>query len=210
MSSSLLDQAVRGEAFPEPLTTDQYHRMIEAGILVEGAPIELIDGLLVRKDRRSSEKDSIMTVGPDHVSVVQLLQRLLDRLVEPSGHHSRCQQPIHIPPRHEPEPDVAVARGPIQSYGQTHPEPRDIFLVVEVAESSLRYDRDTKQRVYASAAIPQYWIVNLIDRCVEVYTEPDESTAAYSSRQDFTTGQTVELDVEGQALSLDVDAIFPA
>jgi Uma2 family endonuclease len=207
MSSSLLDQAVRGEAFPEPLTTDQYHRMIEAGILVEGTPIELIDGILVRKDRRDSGQDSIMTVGPDHSDVVSELYLLLTQLLSELECFVRSQQPVHIPPSHEPEPDVSLLRKKVTG---RHPGAEDLLLVVEVADSSLRYDRETKLPIYASAGIPEYWIVNLADRCVEVYTQADKSSAAYASRQDFTSGQAIELEVEGQIMSLNVDLIFPA
>jgi len=207
---NVLDAAVRGEAFVEPLTTDQYHRLIETGVLIEGAAIELIDGILVRKDRRDSDKDSIMTVGPGHGGVCQRIAKLLDRLVEPLGHHARCQQPVYLPPQHEPEPDAAVVRGDIWAYDSKHPGTGDVAIVVEVAKSSLTYDRGTKLEVYAKAGIPQYWIVNLRDRCVEVYTQPDSFAAAYVTREDFKPGETITFDVDDQTLSLDVDAIFPA
>ena len=205
----ILDAAVRGEAFVEPLTTEQYHRLIETVVLAEGVPIELIDGILVRKDRRDSDKDSIMTVGPEHGGVCQRIARLLDRLVEPLGHHARCQQPIHLPPQHEPEPDATVVRGDICAYDAEHPGVRDVVLVVEVADSSLTYDRGRKLEVYATAELPEYWIINLSERWVEVYSQPESATATYASRRDFKAGQTIEFAIEGKTLSLDVDAIFP-
>ncbi len=207
---SVFDAAVRGEAFPEPLTTDQYHRMIETGVLVEGAPIELIDGILVRKDRRDSAQDSIMTVGPGHGGVVQRIALMLTGLVASLDHHARCQQPIHLPPRHEPEPAAAVVQGDLWSYDEEHPGPDDVLLVVEVADSSLSYDRGRKLQVYASAGIAQYWIVNLNHRCVEVYTQPCSETAGYQSKQVFEPGQAVAFDVDGQTLELQVNAILPS
>lgn len=188
MSNSLLDHALRGEAFPEPLTTSQYHRMIETGVYPEGAPIELIDGIPVRKDRRDSGEDSIQTVGSGHRGAVQRITRLLDRLVEQPGHHVCGQQPVHIPPHHEPEPDVSVVRGDVGAYDKAHPRPGDLYLVVEVADSSLSYDRGTKLQVYAAADIAEYWIVNLNERCIEVYTQPIAEPASYQSRQVFEPG----------------------
>lgn len=209
-SISVLDDAVRGHAFVEPFTTEQYHRMIETGLLMEGAPIELIDGILVRKDRRDSAEDSIMTVGPGHGGVCQRIALLLNSLVMPFGHHARCQQPIHLPPSHEPEPDASVVRGNLWAYDQDHPGAGDLFLVVEVADSSLSHDRGTKLRVYATAGIGQYWIVNLNDRCVEVHTQPDVEAAGYLSQQVFEPGQTISFDIDAQSLELEVNAILPA
>jgi len=209
-SISVLDAAVRGEAFPEPLTTEQYHRMIDTGVLVEGAPIELIDGIPIRKDRRDSSEDSIMTVGPGHRVAVQRVTRILDQLVEELGHHACSQQPVHIPPHHEPEPDASVVRGDVGDYEEHHPGPGDLFLVVEVADSSLSYDRGRKLQVYASAGIAQYWIVNLNDRCIEVYTQPSPEPAGYQSKQVFEPGQAVAFDVDGQTLELDVNSILPS
>lgn len=209
MSSGILEHAVDGTAFVEPLSTDQYHRMIETGILIEGAPIELIDGILVRKDRRDSSEASLVTVGTRHSGVITRLQRLLDRLVEPLGHHVCSQQPIHIPPQHEPEPDVAVVRGSLAAYDNQHPEPEDVLLVVEVADSSLKNDQETKLRVFALAGIGEYWIVNLKDACVEVYTGPT-SDGVYQSRRVFQSGQAVPLEIDQQVFDIDVKAILPA
>jgi Uma2 family endonuclease len=211
-SMSLLDHAVRGEAFPEPLTTEQYHRMIETGVLMEGTPIELIDGILVRKDRRDSAEDSITTVGPGHCSALTQLMTLLISATGGVNCHVRCQQPIHVPPRHEPEPDHAVVRGGVCDYNEGHPEPEHVLLLVEVSDSSLSYDRGEKLRVYAAAEISQYWIVNLSDRCIEVYTQPSASAepASYQSKQVFERGQSVSFDVDGQTLELDVNAVLPA
>lgn len=204
---NVLDAAARGEAFVELFTTDQYHLMIETGLLKEGAPIELIDGILVRKDRRDSAQDSIMTVGPRHSEVVSDLVALLLQHVAGTACQVRSQQPIHLPPSHEPEPDVFVTNRRISG---RHPEVNDLVLVVEVAESSLSYDRGTKLQVYSTAGIAQYWIVDLRNRCLEVYTQPDAESAGYQTRQVFEPGQTVSFDVDGQTLELDVNAILPA
>ena len=102
----------------------------------------------------------------------------------------------------EPEPDVAVARGDETTYDTRHPGPGDLGLVVEVAYSSLTLDRVHLARIYARAGIVEYWIVNLIDRQVEVYTQPSGPTAAptYGHRHDYGPGDSVPLVLDGVAV----------
>src|SRR5687767_15260233 len=102
------------------LTLDQYVRMIEQGILPEGAPIELLDGFLVRKDRAKAGEDP-MTVGFEHVWAVQNLPRVLAAAAEQHGFHVRTQQPIALPPDGAPEPDGAIPRGTIHDYRARYP-----------------------------------------------------------------------------------------
>ena len=85
------------------------------------------------------------------------------------GCHLRIQDPITIHPSHEPEPDAAIVRGRPRDYADHHPEPGDVVSLIEISESSLEHDRTTKLRIYAAAGIPQYIILNLVDRRVEVY-----------------------------------------
>lgn len=152
------------------LTVSQYHRMIETGILPEGEPIHLIDGLLVRKDRSKAGGDP-MTVGPGHAESVKKLIPL-DSKLRRRGCHIQVQQPVTLPPDNEPEPDGAVVYGRPEDYHGRHPGAKDIACVIEVSDSSLRDDRTTMQRIYADHAVPQYVIVNLPEQLVEVYTEP--------------------------------------
>ena len=131
--------------------------------LTEHDRVELIQGLLVTK---MTKKPAAFRFRP---------RNLWPCLSADScpGITSRLKEdPIRIPGHSEPEPDVAVVRGDSRDYKDRHPEPSEIPLVVEVADSSLEFDRTTKQAIYASAKIPVYWIVNLIDRCLEVYSEP--------------------------------------
>ena len=108
-----------------------------------------------------------------------------------------------------PEPDVSVVCGPVENYDEHHPGPGDLALVVEVSDSSLTYDCRTKLKVYAASGIPQYWVINLKARCVEVYTQPDVDSASYYTRHVFESGQTVSFEVDGRTLELDVNAILP-
>ena len=116
--------------------------------------------------------------------------------------------PIRIPDFDEPEPDVAVLRGSAGDYRGRIPDASDVALLIEVAETSLVRDRGEKLAAYARGGIPVYWIVNLIDRQVEVYTGPGSN--GYSSRIDFTVGQQVPVVIEGVEVGhLAVSDIFP-
>ena len=153
----------------------------------------LIDGLLV----------SIMTKGPDHSSSAGMGQSLLARLL-PDGWHVRKEDPITLPDGpaghpSEPEPDLAVVRGQFRDYTTRHPLPGEIALVVEVARTSLRFDREMLSR-YAWAGIPTVWIVNLVSRTVEVYSEPSGpgEDARYRTVATLTEEGELPLIVEGK------------
>jgi Uma2 family endonuclease len=126
----------------------------------------------------------------------------------PAGWHLQTEAAIRIPDWDEPEPDLAVVRGKSRDYVvlKRPPEPAEVSLVIEIAESTLSKDRGEKQAAYASARVPVYWIINLVDQQVEVYTDPQGDT--YRSRQDFKPGQdlTVLIDpvVVGQIAVADV------
>lgn len=112
----------------------------------------------------------------------------------------------------EPEPDLAVVRGPANRYAQRHPGPEDIAIVIEVADTSMAHDRTYKGRVFASARIPQYWIINLPQRCVEVYSEPGVrgGEPAYLREDICRPGHQIPVVLEAQALSaIQVDAVLP-
>ena len=143
-------------------TVDEYHRMLEAGILREGERIELIRGELIQK----------MGIGPSHVGCVSfLIERLVLRLVgrallSPGG-------PIVVLPDSEPEPDITLLKPRADFYRRAHPRPEDVLLVIEVADSSRRFDRNVKRPPYAEAAIAEYWIVDLVDDLIEVHRRPE-------------------------------------
>lgn len=170
------------------LTVDEYHQMIRAGVLVDGEPVELLEGWMIKK----------MAHGVRHDSVMDALEAVLPGLL-PADWFVRCQRAVTLPDS-EPEPDYAVVRGPRTRYRERHPGPGDIGLVIEVADSSLPLDRQAKGRIYARAAIPVYWIVNLPERRVEVYTAPSGPAAAepaYACRQDYVPGSAVPVELDG-------------
>lgn len=149
-------------------SVDQYHRMVASGAFTEHDRLELIDGWVVET----------MAKGPAHEYATGRCEELLrERL--PPGWHVRHQAPITLV-RSEPEPDLAVARGDRGAYRDRHPSGEEIALVVEVADTTLSTDR-LKAKTYAGAGIPIYWLVNLADRCVEVYSHP--GTGGYRSRR---------------------------
>jgi Uma2 family endonuclease len=189
---------------PEPvcrLSVAQYHEMIAAGILTSDDPLELLEGWLVPK----------MVKHPPHSTARQFTTKALERIAPP-GWLLRSQEPITLSDS-EPEPDVAVVRGDLGEYEHSHPGPQDVALVVEVADASIDRDRSIKNRGYARAGIPVYWIVNLQERQVEVYTVPSgpAETPDYRQHEDYAAGSEVPLVVDGgEAGHISVAVLLPA
>jgi Uma2 family endonuclease len=180
------------------LTVEQYEAMRAAGILGEDDAVELIDGLLVTK----------MTKKPPHVVACELTFWAIHGILPP-GWRPRWESPVRTPKRSEPEPDISVVRGEDpRANTQLHPGPDDVALLVEVAESSLGFDRRAKLRIYAAAGIPYYWIINLVDRQLEVYSEPH--SAGYRSRQVLGPEEQVALVIDGREVGrLNVADLLP-
>jgi Uma2 family endonuclease len=164
-------------------TRQEYGRLLEAGFLDEDDPVELLDGLLLVKEPHSSP----------HRTAVLLTARALERAFG-DGWFVQVQSAIILDDRSEPEPDVCVVRGSPRDYVQAHPTRP--ALVVEVALSGLRRARGRKARAYARARIADYWIVNLVDRVLEVYREPARPGPArrrwgYAAVQTLGAGATI-------------------
>jgi Uma2 family endonuclease len=178
----------------------EYHKLIEIGILTEDDNLELLEGYLVHK----------MSRNPPHDATIQKIMKKLLRLLPPDW-DLRVQSAITLTTS-EPEPDLAVVRGDENSYLTRHPVPADIGLAIEVADTTLAGDRADKGRIYARAGISYYWIVNIVDRQVEVYTIPSGPTAspAYTQRQDFRIGDDVMLTLDGiVAATIPVRELLP-
>jgi Uma2 family endonuclease len=182
-------------------TIGEYHQMIRTGILMDGDPYELLEGWMVKK----------MSRGTSHDAIIQALFKRLLRLA-PNGWDVRGQSAVTIAPDDsEPEPDFALVRGDENTFRDRHPTPTDIGLLVEVAASSLRVDRVGKGRIYARAGVPVYWVVNVPEKLVEVYTQPigTGDDAAYAHRQDFAPGAAVPVTLDGaQVGTVSVSDIF--
>ena len=163
-------------------SVEQYHEMIQAGILTDDDPVELLDGWLVTK----------MSKNPPHTICTENLWEILVRLT-PKGWFVRCQEPITTTDS-EPEPDLFIVRGTRHDYQERHPGAEDVAIVIEVSDVTLERDRKTKQQIYASASIACYWIVNLQESCVEVYTDPADTTYAKSERHEKDGTLTLRID----------------
>ena len=184
-------------------TVSEYHALRDRGILADGAPIELIDGFLMYKDRRDSGVPS-MSHGPRHANGVEQLASLDHQLVN-SGHYMRTQLPVVLGEHQEPEPDACVIRGQRSDFRERLPQSRDILIVIEVADTSLDEDRSKKLQIYASVAIPTYWIVNLRHNTVEVYEQPDPQSGEYRIRRDLVPGESATIALpSGQTVSVPV------
>jgi Uma2 family endonuclease len=162
--------------------------------------VELIEGVLVFR----------MPKNPPHVVAVQQVLELMRQLL-PVGWHYRVKSPLTLADG-EPEPDGLVTRGTLRDYLDRHPGPADVALVVEVADSSLARDRGIKLRSYARAGVATYWVVNLAERFIEVYTDPRPTLAepAYAARHDYAGADAVPVVLDGQAVgSVAVRDVLP-
>jgi len=143
----------------------EYEQLIESGFFQPGDPIELVGGQLIVAEPQ----------GSSHFAAIRAVEEALRAAFGP-GWEVRTQGPIALDEESEPEPDVAVVPGTFRNYVIEHPS-RPV-LVVEVSESSLALDREHKGSVYARAGLADYWIVNLVDRALEVYRDPTPDPAA--------------------------------
>jgi Uma2 family endonuclease len=164
-------------------TREEYDRMVEAGILKEHDKVELIDGKILNK----------VPQGKPHATGIMLVQYALQKSFG-DGFVVRVQLPLAPDDFSEPEPDLAVLRGSPRDYDGIHPP--KALLVVEVAETSLGFDRRRKAGLYARAAIPEYWILNLIDGRLEVHRDPEPQPDAplgwqYASVRSLGPGESV-------------------
>lgn len=175
-----------------PLNVDQFLASVRGGVFPERAQIELVDGLLFRKDRRDAEGD-LMTEGERHYLAKNLLRQVLDSIVSPLGCHAVTEPPVHLSDFTLPEPDVGVFRGKLLDYRGRLPQAADAALLVEVAWSSLKYDRGIKLARYAAAGVPTYWIVSLSTATVEVYTRPEPAESRYAEKRTFDATASIPL-----------------
>jgi Uma2 family endonuclease len=181
------------EWLPMPLyrlTLGQYERMVDEGILGDHDRVHLINGILVAK----------MTQNDPHCAADDLCDDALRRII-PTGWYIRGAKPVRIPGRagrrdSKPEPDRCVVRGTVRDYEERTPGPADVGLVVEIADTSLAEDRKYATELYGPARIPVYWIVNLLDRQVEVYTDPGPQ--GYRRTAVFKEGRSVPVVIGGR------------
>ncbi|MFL6216432.1 MAG: Uma2 family endonuclease [Blastocatellia bacterium] len=162
-------------------TVDDYMRMLEAGILTEDDPIELIDGEIIE----------MSPIGDLHVGCVIRLTMLFTRLVGLTAFVS-VQNPIRLDNYSEPQPDLALLKPRNDYYARAKPTPADVFLIVEVADSSVQFDRNVKVPLYARALIPLVWLIDLSAGVIEVYSQP--ANGVYQSMQTAQRGDHLTID----------------
>ena len=170
-------------------TVSEYHRLGEFGVLTESDRVELLEGWIAKK----------MIHNPRHDATVARSNRTIGSAV-PDGWHVRVQSSVTTDDS-EPEPDLAVVRGSEEAYADRHPGGGDVALIVEVADSSLKSDREIKGPIYARAGIGCYWIVNVSAREVEVFSEPFVSEGRYGERRRFGAGDRLPLIIDGIEVS---------
>lgn len=147
------------------VTLDEYERMCETGVFEQDARVELIRGEIV----------DMPPSGPEHESIVARLDRILNRLAGDAALVWPQGNAIRLPgTSSRPQPDITILRWRDDFYKDKRPVPDDVILLIEVAETSLKYDRGSKRALYAEAGITEYWVVNVTGGTVEVYTDPGE------------------------------------
>lgn len=169
-------------------TRDEYYRMAEAHLFTDER-VELLDGEII----------TMSPHNPPHAGVTSRLASMLIRLLG-SKFSVRIQAPIVLNDWSEPEPDIAVCQYDSDDYEREHPRADQVFLAIEVADSSLSYDRNKKVAAYAGSGIGEYWIINLVDRRIEVLNDPDPQAQLYQNEFHATAGETLSLP-DGQSIA---------
>ncbi|MEG4854853.1 Uma2 family endonuclease [Microcoleus sp. B5-D4] len=179
----------------------EYHRLGELGFFAPDDRVELIRGeiiIMAAKGRLHSFCNSLLV----QELIILLARRAL----------VRAQEPIILSDDSEPEPDVVIARNRADRYFSSHPQPAEILLVIEVSDSTLKYDRTTKLSLYAETGISNYWIFNLVDIQLEMHSEPyqkQNGSYSYQLQRVVLPNQTVVIPGFPD-LSLDLSSVFPA
>jgi Uma2 family endonuclease len=166
---------------PYRFTRDEYYRMGDAGLFIDKR-VELLDGEIITMPPQNPPHAGGLTRIPS------VLMRLLGTAVA-----IRVQLPIVLDDWSEPEPDIAVCQPDPDDYMFAHPRADQVLLLIEVADSSLPYDRGRKIPAYARSGIPEYWIINLVDRKIEMFSDPDPAAQRYRTERAAVAGDTLSL-----------------
>lgn len=173
---------IQQTAMPQPVrlrfSVDEYYQMIELGMLKDYERAEIIEGELIKK----------MTVGDRHAAVVNILNRFFSRNL-PDNILVSVQNPVRLTDFNEPEPDIILA-DLTKFDGKRHPRPAEVLLLIEVSDSTVKYDRDKKLPLYAEAEIAEVWIVNLPNEIIEIHTKP--KFGLYQLAQIYKRGDVIK------------------
>ena len=182
-------------------TIEEYHRLVDLGFFTENDRIELIRGEIVEMAPKRT---------PHSVCNSLLWKQLYNSIAERA--EIRVQEPIVLPSNSEPEPDLVIAKQKDDNYLSAHPTATDVILVIEISDSTLKYDRETKLSLYAEARINHYWIANLVDRYLEVYTNPfadNQNNFGYKSKSILLSNEHIAIP-DLDRVSLELANIFPS
>lgn len=170
------------------LTASDYHLMREVGILTEDDKVELINGEIIQMSPKGSK----------HAGFIGKLSEILFLQIQIKA-HLRLQDPIRLGNLSEPEPDIAIVRRKEDFYTSAHPQPSDVFFLIEVADTSLIMDREVKLPLFASHNVPEVWIINIIDEEIEIHRAPQGDI--YTIRHIIKKGNIAEF----QALDIQIN-----
>ncbi len=162
------------------INVDEYYKMAEVGILKPDDRLELINGEIFK----------MSPIGSKHAAIVDRLARILNHLLQ-SEVIVRVQNPLSFDINSEPEPDISILKYKADDYASGHPAAADVLAIIEVAGSSIRFDKEVKAPLYALHTIPEYWIIDLEKNTIEVRSNPKEGT--YSEIQVYMPGEEVNL-----------------
>lgn len=178
------------------ITVEEYDLMIEKGVFDENDQVELLNGGIVEKMPKGKNHANYNDIAAD------LFKEKLGKKV-----WVRNQNPIWLDDFSEPEPDLALVEPPFNKYFNSHPIPEEIYLLVEVSDSTLGYDRNTKAEAYSRAGIRQYIVLNVQEKTIEDYREPGAD--GFQSKQTHRAGDNFNLVIFPQ-ISFEVNEFFPS
>lgn len=178
---AVLESEIRSGLIPQrrPFTRSEYYLMAKSGVFGPEERVELIEGDILTK----------APIGPSHNYGVYILSNII-RTTFDAGYMVCIQSSLSLTDNNEPQPDIMVVLDKGLEYSKRNPNASEAVLVIEIAESTLEYDRKIKAGLYAKAGIPEYWIVNLVNRNLEVYRNPNG--ASYESVQVYEIGQSIQ------------------
>ena len=177
---------------PHRFDVDDYHRMAEAGILGPEDRVELIEGEII----------DMAPIGSAHAGMVNRLARLTAKAMAEGSVLVSNQNPLRLDAHNEPQPDLMLLRPRADDYRDGHPKPTDVLLLVEVADSTLAYDRGPKLALYARFGVPEVWIIDLGGRAVEICRKPGPD--GYAERRRIADGTAAPALVPGLTVDMAV------
>ncbi|MEM7556237.1 MAG: Uma2 family endonuclease [Cyanobacteria bacterium P01_A01_bin.84] len=166
------------ELLRRKFTVEQFHKMAESGILNEDDRVELIRGEIIE----------MAAIGTKHAACVNRLNNVLPRKLGDKV-VMNIQNPVGLDDSSQPQPDVVLLQPREDFYASAHPQPQDVFLIIEVADSTIKYDREVKVPLYSQKGITEVWLVDITSECVEVYWEPVND--AYKEVQKFSRNESL-------------------